>query len=135
MTPRDTTYRLATTEKDKAACRALMKEYQDPVPLGFPTVMALRDGELIGFLSTHVSRSMLVAGPLVIRGWGQRRAITMIRLIEAYDAVMQRAGIKAYHFHVERDNEGWRAQVERAGFEPWHEDDEGVWYRRELNAA
>lgn len=128
-----TSYRLATTPADYRKCQALMREYREPVPLSFPTVMAERDGELIGFLSTHTKHGAVVAGPLVIREG--LRAFTMVRLIEAYDRVMWRAGVKSYHFHVSAANAQWREQIERFGMTPWHTDEQGAWFKRELAHA
>lgn len=121
-----THYRLATCPVDYRKCRALMPE---PVPLSFPTVMAERNGQVVGFLATQPKKDAVVAGPLWLR---ERAPFVTLRLLEAYDNVMRAAGIAAYHFHIEGANPTWRSQVERLGFEPWHGDETGVWYRRTL---
>lgn len=127
-----TTYRLATSPADYKRCQAFMREHQPPVPLSFPTVMAERDGEMVGLLSTHTKHGAVVAGPLVLR---KGHGITMIRLIEAYDTVMWRAGVRSYHFHVSAGNAKWRSQIERAGLAAWREDEQGAWFKRSLHAA
>ena len=127
-----TTYRLAVGPADYKRCRALMAEFQEPVPLSFPTVLAERDGHLIGFLATQPRKEAVVAGPLMLR---ERSPFVTLRLLEAYDNVMRAAGIAAYHFFVKAANAEWRGQIERLGMQPWHVDDDGVWYRRTLKAA
>ena len=59
MTPRDTTYRLATTA-DLRRCHALMREQGEPSTLSWLTVVAERDGKLLGFLSSKL-KTMVVA--------------------------------------------------------------------------
>ena len=126
-----TTYRLATSPRDYTRCRALMREFVEPVALSFPTVMAERDGVLLGFLATQPRKEAVIAGPLMLR---DRSPFVTLRLLEAYDNVMRAAGITAYHFYVRQGN-AWRSQVERLGFEAWHQDEGGAWYRRTLKAA
>ena len=126
-----TTYRLAVGPADYKKCRALMAEFIEPVALSFPTVMAERDGKLIGFLATQPRKEAVIAGPLMLR---ERSPFVTLRLLEAYDNVMRAAGITAYHFYVKNGNQ-WREQVERLGFEAWSHDEGGAWYRRTLKAA
>lgn len=130
MIPRDTFYRLAHSPKDYAACRSLLREQGEDVALSFPTVLAERDGKIIGFVSTRPRKDMVVAGPLVVSKAITRPGMVIIRLGEAYEAVMKKAGVTAYVFHVEPHMTAWAGILDRTGFERWHQDDTGTWFRR-----
>jgi hypothetical protein len=136
MIPRDTTYRLAHAPRDYARCHTLMREEGPPVKLGWPTVLAERDGKVIGFVSTQPRRDALVAGPLVLNGT-PRPGIVVMRLAEAYDLVMRKAGVTSYLFHVDTDNAKWLEILKglggAAGFEILGTSDSGgTWLKRRL---
>ena len=125
-----TTYRLATTPADYRKCRALVRQHDSPKPMTFPTVMAVRDGQVIGVLGTQKRDDMIVAGPFVL---AHKSPFVVLHLLDAYDLVMRRAGIVAYHFYIDPGNAHWQAQVERLGFTAWSRDEAGgAWYRRSL---
>lgn len=99
MFPRSTKYRLATSPNDYKACRALFAENHGADPdhsLTFPTVLAERNGEVVGFLSTWDDKKALIAGPLEVKGG--KNIFTFIRLIEAYENVMRSAGVTQFLF-------------------------------------
>ena len=133
MKPRDTVYRLAHSPKDYAACRALLREQGEDVRLSFPTVMAEREGAVVGFCATQPRKDAVVAGPLVVAKDLPRPGITIIRLGEAYENVMRAAGVKVYWFHVEPHMTEWADILKRVGFEPYAEDAAGVRFRRVLH--
>lgn len=106
MFPRSTKYRLATSPADYKACRALFADNHGADPtnsLSFPTVMAERDGALVGFLSTWSSKKALIAGPLEVKGG--KNIFLFIRLIEAYENVMRIAGVKRFLFFTQLGRE------------------------------
>lgn len=129
MIPTRTTYRLAKSPADYRRCRALQTT---PDTLSFPTVMAERDGAVIGFLATQPRRDLLVAGPLVTTLTGQAAAILIMRLIDAYEAVLRQAGVTLYLFSVERTNTAWLAKVAALGATPYEQGDTLVWFKREV---
>jgi hypothetical protein len=55
-----------------------------------------------------------------------------LRLVEAYDRVMQTAGLREYMFFVRLEDEEWLKQVSRAGMEPISGDGTAFWFRRDL---
>lgn len=133
MTPRDTSYRLAMTPRDYAACHALMRARGETARLKFPTVMAHRKGELVAFLGTQPRKEAVVAGPIVF-SMDIPRPMVAIRLGETYEAVLRQAGVRVYTLHVEHQFRRWGDVLRRLGFTSWQEDAEGMgmWYRREL---
>lgn len=131
MHPDSTVYRLATPA-DEAEIRALP---DGQVPRAFPTVVAERDGEIIGFLGTHDRRDCILAGPLSIAlPAGRARGVVAWRLIQTYEFIlMQVQGIDSYCFVAE--GESWQGAVARASgrTEPFGVDAEGnQWYLRHL---
>lgn len=101
MHPINTHYRLADSPTDYKACRDLFADNHgaDPTqPLRWPTVIAERDGEVIGFLATLPLEGRIMAGPLELKGG--RNMITFLRLIEAYTNVMKTAGVTQFEFFV-----------------------------------
>ena len=108
-----------------------MRAQGEDVRLSFPTVVAERDDVVIGFLATQPRKDAIVAGPLVVAQSVPRPGLLVIRLGEAYDAVLRRAGIKTYYFHVEPQRINWKDILEKTGaFEQVSADDTGTWFRR-----
>jgi hypothetical protein len=107
MYPRETIYRLAT-DRDKTRCHALMRQVmQDDCRFGFPVVVGLRAGELLGFLSTHVVKDRIEAGPMVIAPAVRLPSIIAFRLVDAYEEAMRLAGVTAYCLTIPRTNTRW----------------------------
>lgn len=91
------TYRIAT-KKDYRTLHAFMAEQEaERNTLGFPTVLAEKDGEILGLLGTLVKSNLIIAGPLVIKK-DRPRYFTIIRLVEAYEAAMLSLGVTSYIF-------------------------------------
>lgn len=123
-----TVYRLAHSPKDYAACHALLTER---ATLSWPTIVAERDGSIIGFLATQPRTDAIVAGPLAVRP-SPGAAWTLMRLIDAYEAVLRLAGVTSYRFFVERANARWTRLVAKLGLEPLSQDDTHAWYERRV---
>jgi len=97
------TLSIAKTPGDYQMAHVLMrKEGVLKTKLGFPTVLAMHEGQLIGMLGTHIQKKMIVAGPLTLKS-DQWRWRTAIRLIEAYETVMTNLKIKSFIFYSETD--------------------------------
>lgn len=132
--PDRTTYHLATCAQDYRLCHALQRALDDdaPVPVKFPTVYAVRDGVFLGFLGTHPDRYQVVAGPLLIDPVLKNRIFVAIRLVEAYENVLHRAGVTQYVMGIDHTNPTWRAQLEKRGYTPYTEDAAGAWYIKKI---
>jgi hypothetical protein len=131
MRPRETVYRLAKTTRDFQRCHTLCRQQGIDAPrLSWPTVMALRDAELIGMLSRIPSDKAVIAGPLAVTG--RHPLLTIIRLVEGFDVMLWHAGVRVYHFGVHLTNKEWIRLLSKLGFEPYTRDQEAAWYRREL---
>lgn len=129
-----TDYRLARGPADYAKAHALIKEEGlEEHRLSFPTIMAWKDDELTGFLSTTYDKNnATLAGPLVLKS-GARRSWTLIRLIDVYDSVMRNSGVKSYIFGVEKKNADWLQKIGQTfGLEPFAEKDGHWFYERKL---
>jgi len=109
MRPTSTRYRLAT-EADDDALNALPK---GEVPRRFPTVVAERDGEIVGYLATHDRPDMILAGPLeVTLPADANRGVMAMRLIQAYEFVLgQVEGVRSYFYATADD--AWIAATAR----------------------
>lgn len=108
-----TEYRLAASAHDYMQAHKLARENNHHFEsFSFPTMMAWKNGELTGILATTIKDKMIIAGPLCLKS-GQRRSWTLIRLIDAYDAIMRAAGIKSYIFAVENENRDWIDKINK----------------------
>jgi hypothetical protein len=130
MHPRETIYRLAHGQRDFRACHALVPA--QALTLGWPTIVADRRGEILGFLATRPSKKAVEAGPLVIAPAALRPAIIMMRLIEAYEVVLKQAGVQFWFFKVDFTNPIWDQMVKKCGHEAYHQDGSGTIYRRAI---
>jgi hypothetical protein len=133
MRPRDTIYRLAHGQRDLRACQAIARARGiTDATMGWPTVVADRQGQLLGFLATTPSKKVVQAGPMVIAPGVALPALIMMRLIEAYEVVLKRAGVTQWFFRVEYTNQGWDRMVKKCGHVAYHQDALGTIYRREV---
>lgn len=134
MKPTHTSYTLATSSKDYAECHALelAETGAESHAYSFPTVIARRDGEVIGFFATIPPDKYVIAGPLVIKGG--RNPVVAMRLIEAYDVVMRRLGIQLYYFTVDatRTDALSLERMQAVGMQHWETRDGITWMKREL---
>lgn len=109
MYPSKTFYRLADSF-DIPACNELMEtNFGQSWPLGFPTVVAVREGEIIGMLSTNPECTWaLMAGPLALK---RPSFVTVMRLAEAYEVVLRKMGVTRYCFFISAWNQHWLKQA------------------------
>ena len=132
MHPEQTTYCLASAEDEQI----LAQLPQGDVPRQFPTVVAKRHGQIVGYLGTHARSDMILAGPLeVLLPTGLARGVMALRLIQAYEFVLtQCRGVDSYFF-ASSDPEWIRATARCARTEFYHEYEDGVsLFKRELPA-
>lgn len=122
MYPRDTTYHEAYDRAQMAALeqfRAASTE-EKTHEWGFPTVYAIRDGQLLGYVSRRHDDVLVVLGPLVLRKDLPlpTRIITGIRLWQAMERVLERYQVKQYVFSVDARRTQYCDELLRLGLSP-----------------
>lgn len=129
MHPSKTLYRLAE-EADYETCYKILKKNKRPAhwQLNFPTVVAVRRGRVIGFLSTVKSDWALMAGPLE-----SPNVFVSMRLAEAYENALRFMGVSRYCFFIRKDhpNPKWAEQAGQLAT-PIKQDSERIYYERIL---
>lgn len=130
MHPTTTLYRLADNPRDYAACHAIMRANgSKDWDLHWPTVVAVRNKEVIGFLSSNKVDWCVMAGPLELL---RPSAIVALRLIEAYENVMRFLNVERYCFFIAKSNERWLAQAQALGIPQIRQNDENIFFERIL---
>lgn len=133
MYPLRTVYVLAQNARDYRVCHELLTAVgAEETAFRFPTIMAIRDKTLLGFLGTLPNKTALIAGPLVLDPTQKRPIITAIRLVECYERTLHQAGIPAYYFGIDTANASWKTTAERIGLTPYAEDDQGYWFKKQI---
>lgn len=137
MRPLDTTYRLARPGGEFNRLYALAKRAGGRIhkgDFGFPTIVAERDGKVIGFVATKPDDRAVIAGPLVIEG-EKGNPFVFLRLAEAYENVMRLVGVKVYLHAIDKGRPEHVAFMERLGFTRagWNAPNGDIVMRRELN--
>lgn len=139
MTPKETLYRLCQLSDVRVVekiWRDQKKQFGRPKKLGWPTVVAERNGKILGFLATQADNPQeIIAAPLIVNGGSS--PFTAMRLVQAYENVLKFAGVTAYYFHVEKKNEKWLKivrELNQMGIaEERNKDRTGFWFRRNLS--
>lgn len=133
MRPANTIYRLSEP-RDIPMCKKIWEESSDQFggvkKLSWPTIIAERNGRLLGFVSTQPTKKMLVVGPLITRK--PCHSIVILRLVEAYEYILRKAGVSSYWFHVEKKNKQWLKLIYKLGLKENDETDTGYWFERKL---
>jgi hypothetical protein len=108
MGPKETIYRLSQPQ-DIRACKKIWaekeKDFGKPKKLGWPTIVAERNGKILGFLTTGVHTKFIVAGPLILNGGSS--GFTTLRLVEAYEVVLRMAKVDGFFFSIDKTQEKW----------------------------
>ena len=91
-----TVYRMAE-DIEIPLCSYLVGDRKD---IANPVVVAVRDGEIIGFISTRERRDIIEAGAFFAKS-----PIVALRLVQAYENFLKRCNIHEYHFAVETGNQ------------------------------
>jgi len=130
-------YQLACTPQDYKKCHQLLRgnpEQGDDRELGFPTIMAIRDGQVIGVMSTaDMNRTRrIVVNTLRIDKSISNPVFVIKRMIEAYELVLLRAGCKWYWAYVTKENQRLVFLMRRVLGLPLHEDDGNFWFKKEI---
>lgn len=136
MKPQRTRYRLME-EMDKPILERIWKDNRKvlgkPLPLDFPTVVAERDGRLLGGITTNkqsgtISMALIVAPPCAF--------MTFIRLFEAYENVLRYAGVTSYYGAFRKKGHEKVVEIlENLGIKPYFRERGTLYYRRDLNVV
>lgn len=131
MFPTSTIYRLADNPRDYAACHEIMRTNgSTDWDLHWPTIVAIRDKQVIGFLSSNKVDWCVMAGPLELT---KPSPFVTLRLIEAYEIVMRRMGVTQYCFFIAKSNQQWMKQAEAIGLHRIKENEFNVFFERILS--
>ncbi len=96
--------------------------------IGWPSIVAERDGEIIGWLITQERDDAVSAGPI-----SANSAHTAKNLIQAYENLLKALGIIQYLFCINKKNKKWLKLVKKLGiYEPYDEGSDTVSFRRRL---
>jgi len=97
-------YKIAETPEDWGAVkRLLLAEGFDDQELGFPTIMAIDNETLVGFIATTPRTDMILGGPMVMKH-DKRRVFTAVRLVELYEQTMRSLGITSVVFYADEES-------------------------------
>ena len=136
MRASNTRYRLAHSPADyrKAHTLARLVDERLDGPMTFPTVLADRDGTVVGVLGSAPDKNFLVAGPLAIMPDLPSKGPVLMRLIEAYENLASWLGIDRVLFRVHTDESSrWVESVSRLyHIEPYAIKDGWAWFERKL---
>lgn len=123
--------KLATKGADYARCK---RHFSVAVRYEYPTVMAERDNELVGYLTTNTKSGYIVAGPLWIKEdlKGAFRGLVLIRLLEAYEKVLFINGVDRFLFWIGPSDEHYVATIKKAiDLVPFEIDADGkYWFKK-----
>lgn len=124
-------YMIAYSQEDYDKVYGYLKgsEYEN-ASLAFPTLMALVNGKVEGVLGTHKSTQAIIAGPLLIKDKGIRRATLELKLVDAYESLLINLGVKAYIFSVDRKDVKRISMLREIDLKPYTSDREKHWYMR-----
>ena len=127
----DTEYLLAGNAQDYTKSRRFFRENGIEVSkLTFPTVFAKRHGQVVAVLSTLPIKDAIVAGPLHIDVEGNPSFVFM-RLVDAYDGVMQKLGITGYTFYTKKDDTKYLKAIRAMEVKELYTDEnDRVWFER-----
>jgi len=89
-----TTFRIAETADDRARCRQLLSANGlDELELQIPSVVALREGHLVGLLGTQKRDDAIVAGPLIMDlPKGVNEGFLILQMVELYENALRNPG-------------------------------------------
>ena len=131
MQPQNTIYRLASPGGEFNKLYAMGKRVlgHEIGRLRWPTIVAERDGVVVGFLGTLKHDEVVLAGPLVIDL--PSRMFVAMRLMEAYERLRRITGVMPILFVVKRDNARWLEHIQILGGIRLFETPDDVVFRRD----
>ena len=132
-----THYGLCASGADYGRCHRFLKAegMSQAKSLTFPTVFALREGEVVGLIGSTMTAWGLVADPLHVREAIRNPAFMMLRLIDAYERILRETGLTEYKVAMPKAKPMWRRIPEELrGLRPIWETPTHWWYRVVLTA-
>lgn len=106
----NTKFRVACSEDDYEDCMDLVRAcgWPDGYKLWHPTILAERDGDIVGMIGTRVVNGHPLAGPLALLP-GAKRPVLAYRLLLQYEAALRSLGIAEVMFDVDIGSDMERA--------------------------
>lgn len=136
MKPSSTKYRLAHSSTDYRKAHALTSLVDPRLvgPMSFPTVLADRDGLVVGVLGSTPNKNFLVAGPLAIMPDLPSKGPVLMRLLESYENFARFMGIDRILFRIHSvESPHWARSVESIyNIKPYANEDNWLWFQRKL---
>ncbi len=129
-----TTYKLIAKPSEYRALHRVAKKVgvKTDSGLSWPTVIAERDGKVIGFLSSKQKKGSVIAGPIAVDVDGATIFVAR-RLVEFYELFLYAARVPHYFFNISKDNKRWvRTVKDLLKLEPYAEKDGVLWFKRKL---
>ena len=126
-----TDYNIVLNPAHYRACHKFLRDNKvKPVKLTYPTLVAEREGEIIGLMGTLRSDKAVIAGPVYV---SIPNSPVSYRLIEVYEQYLKSKGIKKFIFSVDVDNHKWLNMVQRVGvYKKTGTKGNSIWFERTL---
>lgn len=135
MKPEKTLYRLMEPTDQPIIERIWTdhrKIFGEPKELEFPTVLADREGTILGAVTTDTSMGPIYMRVVVVPPCS---FITFMRLFEAYENILKLTGVDGYFgAFKKKGHEKVIRIIESLGIKPYRTIRGMVYYRRNLNA-
>lgn len=94
----------------------------------YPTIIAIRNGNVIGMISTSKGEHNLIAAPMIANS-----IFVCIGLYELYEKTLENIGVKHYLFSIDTENLKMINTVKKLfNIEPFTITDDLAWYVRRL---
>ena len=132
----NTDYSLARSSKDYREANKFLKDREvEYTGLSFPTIIARREKDVIGVISTVKDEPRITAGPLHVDvGKGSQELFTTIKLTSCYDGILKKAGITKYWIWMRVGAKLIEVCERLSCYErvEMNDDDSFVWFERSL---
>lgn len=126
-----TNFIIASNAADYEVCQMLLDKHDlKRGPMTYPTVMAIRDDRLVGFVSTWPSEDAIVVGRSAIDVTPSQ--FLLKRLVEEYEKLLVSFGVTTYFIPIDVDQPHMWGQMEALLGEPHSVDNDLRWYKRNL---
>lgn len=125
-----TTYRIIENKADYRKAHKFVRDTNGEDydgPMTFPTVLAERDGEIVGVMSTRIQHSAIMAGSIAASS-----AFILKRLFEFYETALDQLKIKIYLIPVAKEAKLLLKVMGNVFGPSWQEDENHIWYKREV---
>jgi len=122
-----TLYRFAKSSKDFKKCHDLLKKEDKDLPLTNPTLLAIRDDKVVGFITLTFQKHYPVIHTLYVDVKpGAFIAKALIQLLESFLVVV---GCRGYLFGIDKGTK-WSNAIQKMGFKPYKETSSRLFYAR-----